>query len=189
MRSYRELSDVELTDLLRSEDRHAFTEIYNRYWKKLFTAASNKLDDLQQAEDIVQQIFITIWNRRTVLDIKSSLASYLAVSVKYRILKQLSENFKQKKAGDSTAQAAALEVLDNSTQEWLEFLEIKERLSILVDGLPEKCKFIFQLSRDKGYTRKQIATELNISEKTVEWYLGKAIKSLRSGLKSFFISL
>ena len=79
MRSYKKLSDAELTDLIRSEDRHAFTEIYNRYWKKLFTTAANKIDDLHEAEDIVQQIFITIWNRRTQLEIKTTLGAYLAV--------------------------------------------------------------------------------------------------------------
>lgn len=189
MRSYEKFSDIELTDLLKSEDKYAFTEIYNRYWKKLFTAAANKIHDLQEAEDIVQQIFITIWNRRTVLDIKSSLGSYLSVAVKYRILKQLSENFKQKQYGDDAGQTAALQVLDDSTQEWLEFVEVQERLTILIEALPEKCQLIFKLSRNNGYSRKQIATTLNLSEKTVEWYLGKAIKSLRAGLKSFFISL
>lgn len=183
------LSDIDLVLLLKNGDRAAFTEIYNRYWKKLFIAAANKVGHLEEAEDIVQQLFINIWNRKAELEIKSSLSSYLSVAVKYRVLKQLNERYKHKHFSDEAAEAVLLEIIDNSTQQWLDFQEVTERLSILVDALPEKCKLIYQLSRDKGYSHKQIAAALGLSEKTVEWYIGKALKFLKAGLKSFFLSL
>lgn len=189
MRSYKKLSDAELTDLIRSEDRHAFTEIYNRYWKKLFTTAANKIDDLQEAEDIVQQIFITIWNRRTQLEIKTTLGAYLAVSVKYRVFKSIDKTSKRQDFSDEAANAALLEIADDATRQWLEFQEVSAKLEVLIAALPEKCRLVFKLSREKGLTQKQIAKELSISENTVEAHMGKAIRSLKAGLKSFFLTL
>ena len=189
MAIYSKHTDQELIALLNRGDQTAFTEIYNRYWKKMFTVAANKIDDLQEAEDIVQQVFITIWKRREVLVIKSSLDSYLAVSVKYRVIKSLDKSLKDVHFSGDAATSALLEVADDSTRQWLEFQEIKDRLEILVDKLPEKCKLIYQLSRDKGYTTKQISEELSISEKTVEGHMTNALKALRTGLKSFFLTL
>jgi RNA polymerase sigma-70 factor (family 1) len=189
MAMYSAHSDQELLDLLKKDDEAAFTEIYNRYWKKLFTAASNKLDDLAEAEDIVQQVFITIWNRRAVIEITSSLASYLAVAVKYHVFKSLDKNFKRRQFAGDDAAAAILEIADDSTRQWLEFQEVRERLGLLVAALPDKCRLVYQLSREQGHSQKQIAAELDISEKTVEAHMGKAIKSLKAGLKSFFVTL
>jgi RNA polymerase sigma-70 factor (ECF subfamily) len=189
MAAYGAYTDQELTALLKQGDRMAFTELYNRYWKKLFTAAANKIDDLQEAEDIVQQIFISIWNRREVLVINSSLASYLAVSVKYRILKSLDKSFKEMHYGDEAATAALLEVPDDSTREWLDFQEVNEQLNMLVEKLPEKCRLVYKLSREQGYTQKQISEQLNISAKTVEGHITHAIKSLKTGLRNFFLTL
>jgi len=189
MKEYGKLSDLELIGLLRQDDQAAFTEIYNRYWKKLYTAAANKLTDFNEAEDIVQKIFITIWNRRTAIEIKSSLASYLAVSVKYHVFKSLDRSFRQKHFSDKKAADAILEISDDSTQQWLEFQEIRKTLESLVAELPEKCRLVYQLSREQGYSQKQIATELDISEKTVEAHMSRALKTLKTGLRSFFITL
>ncbi|MES2456132.1 MAG: RNA polymerase sigma-70 factor [Bacteroidota bacterium] len=182
-------TDIELVELLRSGNRNAFTEIYNRYWNKLFTAAANKLEDFQAAEDIVQQLFITIWDRREVLQINSSLEAYLSVAVKYRVLKALARQFREKHLSDEATEAVLAEIPDNSTQQWLEFEELRARLSILIDALPEKCQTVYRMSRDQGLSQKQIAEKLEVSEKTVEWHISNALKALRSGLKSFFLTL
>ncbi len=189
MMDYSEHTDRQLIALLNAGDKLAFTTIYNRYWKRLFTAAANKVDDLQEAEDIVQQLFITIWDRRRVLEITSSLESYLAVAVKYRVLKSLDRSFKRQHFSDEAANAALGEVEDDSMQQWLEFQEIKARLNVLVDALPEKCQLVYRLSREQGHSQKEIAEELNVSEKTVEWHMSKALKVLRTGLKGFFLTL
>ena len=88
MYNYDILDDKELIVLLQKNDRNAFTEIYNRYWKKLFSVAANKIKDLPEAEEIVQDIFVSIWNRRDNLTVIDTLSSYLAVSVKYRVIKR-----------------------------------------------------------------------------------------------------
>ncbi len=189
MLDYSNHTDQELTALLKSGDHSAFTEIYNRYWNILFISAANKLEDFHEAEDIVQQLFITIWNRRKVLEITSSLRSYLSVAVKYRVLKSLSKNFREKTFSDETAEAALSELEDDSTQQWLEFQEIRARLNVLIDEMPEKCQMVYRMSRELGMSQKQIASKMGLSEKTVEWYMSRALKALKLGLKNFFLTL
>lgn len=185
MSSYSSYSDCELLDLIRSGDRIAFSEIYNRYWKKIFTVAANKVGQPEEAEEIVQDIFISLWNRREEIIITTSLNAYLAVSVKYRVIKILAKrNLYHKYAVHSQS---VLSGTTNSTEDWLEFQELKSRLQILVANLPEKCRLIYKASREKGFSQKQIAEEFGISEKTVEAHIGKALKMLRTGLGQIFL--
>lgn len=186
---YQSYGDQELLRLLKDNDHAAFTEIYNRYWKKLFALAAHKLANLNEAEDIVQNMFITIWKRRAVIEVTVSLNSYLAVAVKYHVMKALNKRFKRKTSCEDQATMEILELADHSTEEWLDFQEIAKRLNVLIDALPDKCKLVYKLNREKGYSQKQIAEELNISEKTVEAHMSKALRSLRTGLRNFFITL
>nr|WP_295934935.1 RNA polymerase sigma-70 factor [uncultured Dyadobacter sp.] len=185
--SLAQYTDHELLGLMRSGQESGFTEIYNRYWKRLLVIAANKTGDLDEAEEIVQDIFVSLWNRKAELQLTSSLNNYLAVSVKYRVIKSLAkQNLKSRFGDDRTFH---YDLIDDSTQEWLEFEELQQRLSELVAGLPEKCRLVYQLSRESGYSQKQIAQELGISEKTVEAHLGKALKTLRTGLNQLLLSL
>jgi len=185
---YNKYNDQELIGHLKSDDHAAFAEIYKRYWKKLFTIAANKVDDFSEAEDIVQQLFVTIWERRAELEIYS-LSSYLAVAVKYRVFKSLAKTSQTEHFASETLATQVLEIADNSTQDWLEFQEVKLRLDQLIAELPEKCRLVYQLSREQGYSQKQVAEKLNLSERTIQAHMNRAYKTLKTGLKSFFIAL
>jgi len=185
MYNYTILDDKELTGLLQNGDELAFTEIYNRYWTKLFAVAANKISDLDEAEEIVQDIFVSLWKRRNELETINTLGPYLAVSVKYRVIKVLAKRSHQQKYSDYTQHIASL--TDDTTQQWLDFEELRGRLAAFVADLPEKCRLVYRLSRESGFSQKQIATELGISEKTVEAHLGKALKTLRTRLSSFLL--
>ena len=185
MHNYDILDDRELTGLLKLNDRDAFEEIYNRYWKKLFTIAANKIKDLDDAEEIVQDIFVALWNRRENLCISNALNSYLAVSVKYRVIKTLDKRSHAQKYSNYAKEVIGL--IDNSTEEWLEFEELRSKLSEFVAELPQKCQLVFKLSRESGFSQKRIAEELGIAEKTVEAHLTKALKTLRARLSQFLL--
>lgn len=186
MGQYKNFTDAELVATLKTGDKNAFTEIYDRYWDKLFSMAGHKLDQLEDAEEVVQNIFISLWNRRTTLNITGTLNSYLAVSVKYRVIKVLEKQYNQKKYAHSLKKQQGL---DDSTREWLEFTELKAQLEQLVKGLPDKCQLVYRMSREEGFSQKEIAGKLDISEKTVEAHLGKALKTIRSGLNAFISAL
>jgi RNA polymerase sigma-70 factor (ECF subfamily) len=179
MTAYKTFSDIALVAALKQDDKAAFAEIYERYWDKLFSVAAHKLEQLEDAEEVVQNIFISLWNRRLSLNITGSLNNYLAVSAKYRVIKMLEKKLNQKKYTNSLGNER---LLDDSTQEWLEFMELKGQLEQLITGLPEKCQLVYRLSREQGFSQKEIAGQLGISEKTVEAHLGKAIKTIRTGL-------
>lgn len=186
MKSHKNFTDLELVVALKLDDKSAFEEIYNRYWDKLFSIAAHKLDQLEDAEEVVQNIFISLWNRRVVLNITSTLNSYLAVSVKYRVIKVLEKQYHQRKYADSLG---ASQRIDDSTQEWMEFTELKVQLEHLIMKLPDKCQLVYRMSREEGFSQKEIAGKLDISEKTVEAHLGKALKTIRSGLNLFIAML
>jgi RNA polymerase sigma-70 factor (family 1) len=183
MTVYNLLDDVQLLALLNNDDETAYTEIYYRYWEKLFIVARNKLGNLSEAEELVQDIFLDIWNRRSTLQLTSTLAAYLAVSVKYKVINMMARrNLKQRYTISLSNQPFDI---DNSTEHWLTFEELKARIGKLVADLPERCRLVYRLSRENGMSQKEIASQLNIAEKTVESHLSKAIHTLRTALQSF----
>lgn len=187
MNPYADFDDKQLLACLKADDESAYVELYNRYWQKLFSIAANKLNNLAEAEELVQDIFLNIWNRRAELEIRSAVSSYLAVCVKYNVINVLAKRNKQYRyvryATQNTPEG------DHSTENWLQFEELKERLAKLVAGLPEKCRLIFRLSREQGLSQKEISARLNISEKTVESHLTKALRTLRLSLEQFILLL
>ncbi|MFB2117886.1 RNA polymerase sigma-70 factor [Parapedobacter sp. 2B3] len=182
----KQQTDNELLALLATGDESSFEALYQRYWKKMFVIASNRLDHPEDAEEIVQDIFASLWHRRATLKQHLNLPVYLAVSVKYRIIKVLGKQRLQQRYVDSLP---ADNRTDDSTQEWLAFDELQEQLAVYVAQLPEKCRLVFRLSREEGLSQKQIAAKLGIAEKTVESHLAKAFKVLRTKLASFMFTL
>jgi RNA polymerase sigma-70 factor (ECF subfamily) len=182
------LSDDTLARLLQEGDNAAFTEIYTRYWNKLFSVASNKLDhDLELAEELVQDIFLDLWQRRETLEIRGRLSLYLAAAMKYKVIDARLKKRRIKAYAENLAIQAPDG--DTTTEKQVSFDELKDRLSVLVSDLPEKCRLVYKLSKEAGYSQKEIARHLSISEKTVESHLARAIKSLRLGLKNFLTHL
>lgn len=174
------LDEKELLPRLQQSDENAFTEIYNHYWKKLFCVAAHKLHNLAEAEEVVQDIFLELWKRRAELNIATCLNAYLAVCVKYKVIDLLAKRARQLRHRQYTSQQTHLP--DPSPEQVLQFETLKEQLLKETAKLPGKCRLVFQLSREEGYSHKHIAKHLGISEKTVESHLSKALRNLRTGL-------
>lgn len=185
MRHLEGFSDSELLAMLRRHDQHAFNELYNRYWEKLFNAAYKRLKNVEAAEEAVQDLFTDIWLRRERIDIRQDLPVYLFSAIKYLVIKQIHKN------GAKTAFVYNRENIftesDNSTEESLIANDLQAHLERRVELLPVKCKEIYHLSRDEHQSNKDIARQLNISEKTVENQISKALKRLRASLNSLFL--
>jgi len=177
-------TDPELLQLLQEDDDDAFTAIYLRYWDRLTAVAMNRLGSLEEAREVVQEVFCNLWRRREQLEIDHSLNTYLAAAVKYEVFKRFAVKSRHRRLRQQALdgwQEAAEDILDK-----LHANELQSELFSLVKALPEKCRIVFQLSRDKGYTQKQIASELGIAEKTVEAHLSSALRKLRVGLSHLF---
>ncbi|WP_432713872.1 RNA polymerase sigma-70 factor [Pedobacter sp.] len=180
VKKYSVCNDLEIIRYIKKDDCSAFTELYNRYWEKLLVVSLNRLNNLEAAQEIVQDVFTSIWERRSELDIKSTVSSYLAVAVKYRVIDLLaSKAYKVKK---TEIQEAILSGFEPSVEEQYFEKELIKRIEETIQNLPEKCQLVFRLSRESGLTYKQIAEKLKISEKTVEAHMSKALKELRLNL-------
>jgi len=187
MTVYSSYSDTELLHFLHLEDESAFTEIYNRYWQVLFNVAANKTNNLAEAEELVQDIFLDIWKRRLTIDISSNLRAYLAVALKYRVINLMARRQRRWQYEQYTGKK--MSIADHSTEQWLGFDELQGRIAALVAELPEKCRVVYQLSKESGYSQREIALHLNISEKTVEAHISRALKVLRTGIRFFLFFL
>lgn len=171
-------TDEALLDLIRvKNDRVAFSELYNRYWEKIFLMAVNALNSKEEAEECVQDIFCSIWNRRETLKLKYSLYTYLAVAVKYRVINILDRAF-HKRGPAQNLDCYENESYAPSAETLLLEKELFEKLENAIAQLPEKCRLVFKMSREELKTHKEIAAELNISPKTVNNHLTKALKDL-----------
>lgn len=177
------MTDTELLGLLRSGDRLAFTAIYKRYWKKLLHAAVQKTGDFMEAENLVQDVFVSLWNRRESIELRGSFAAYLSVSVKYRVINWLDRQRSISLYGADNQ--LAFDPLDNATQEYLDLSHLRDRLELLVNELPARAQLVFRLSHEQGYSHREIADELDMSEKAVNAHLVRSRKSLRLRLGSF----
>ncbi|NGM61603.1 RNA polymerase sigma-70 factor [Sphingobacterium sp. SGG-5] len=175
MSSYTNFEDHELLASIKSGDEGAFTEIYNRYWESLYRSAFHVLKDRDVCMDVLQEVFIWIWNHRTQLQV-TSLKSYLYGAVKYKIANSIRDG----KTRGNLYHAAHASIPDTSfVDSSVEVAELKLIIQQFTEGLPDRCKEVFHLSRSQQLNNKEIASKLNISEKTVENQLTIALKRLR----------
>lgn len=181
MNSYHQYQDAELLHLLGQDDQEAFTELYERFWKKLFGIAYNRLQEITAAEDVVHDVFAALWAGRHRIKIEQ-LENYLATATKYAVLSQVRKITQQRKYLGSQQQVSLYEIPVESS---LHFKKILEIIKTEVEKLPDSCRLIFKCSREQGKPIKQIASELNISHKTVENQLNKALKHLKLATRHF----
>ncbi|MNY12162.1 RNA polymerase sigma factor [compost metagenome] len=178
-----DFQDTELLRLLRLGNEQALTEIYKKYWKKLYLAAHRMLNDSQTCEDIVQNIFVKIWNKREDLIISGSVIAYLTAWMRYEVFKQIRSGNIREDIFDDLQERVAYQSESGN----LEYKELVERINTVVGGLPEKCREVYLLSREKNLSHKEIARELNISTKTVENHITRALTQLRVSLGDVLI--
>lgn len=171
--------DADLLELLRLDDRKAFEILYEKYSPKLYYAAYNLFRDKDVCEDLVQELFIDLWAKRSELKI-ASLEWYLKVAIKNRVLVYI-------RTQRATLDVSAIEALAErySADSRLLQHDISRVLEDNVAQLPEKCRQIFTLSRKEYLSNKEIATRLGISIKTVENQMTIALRYLRSGLTDY----
>lgn len=181
------LTDHQLLALLKEGHEGAFTQLYDKYWKRLFITAANKLSDLYVAEELVQDIFSDLWIRKEVLEVNGELHTYLAVALKYKVINHQVRRKRERAYRQEVSHR--LNQADDSTERYLEFEELKNNLALLVNQLPTRCQLTYKLSREEGLSHKEIAHELAISEKAVEHNLHRAKKSLKAGLNDLLAIL
>jgi RNA polymerase sigma-70 factor (family 1) len=186
MELYKTLTDEELVVLITKDNAQAFRLLYNRYWKRMLAKAYTQLQSYTLAEEVVQDAFINFWKRRHKIELKYRFHTYIASVVKYEVMAQLAKKNRQHLYIDDLSIPA---IQDHSTQNWLDFDELKSQIDGLIHTLPSKCQLVFKLSREQGLSDKQISENLEISRKTVEAHISKALKTLRLSINNFLTTL
>jgi len=181
--SYNMLSDQELTALLNEGDQLAFTEIYRKYWEKIYSSAYRRLKDKEQCQDIVQNVFAALWDRRSEVIIKG-LSAYLHTAIRFQIIKYVTRKPQNAELIESFENLISSPVqTDNQVFE----KEIIELLDLYIAALPRKRKEIFLLYHLEGISTSQIAEKLGISQKTVQNQINTVNQALRIRLQNLLI--
>lgn len=157
-------------------DQSSFEELFRTYFTPLMLFARKFLVNEDDAREVVHKVFISLWERREDMDVSSSLKSYLFTSVHNRSLNVIRD---RKKFSDEELPEVAGD-WDVSTQ--IESMELEEKIREAIQSLPEKCRQIFELNRFEGLKYSEIAQQLDISVKTVENQMSKALRILREKL-------
>ncbi|WP_028666488.1 RNA polymerase sigma-70 factor [Runella zeae] len=173
------LTDIELLQLIKNHNQAAFESLYRLYWKRLYDFVYVKTHDGNVAEEIVQDLFVTLWEKRDSLLIHN-IQSYLFASARNRII-----DYYRQKTFDELDNVEVEDVNDYPI--FLE--ELQQALQEAVEKLPPKTKEVFRLNRFEGQSTRQIANRLQLTERAVEYHITQALRTLKTLLKEFLISV
>ncbi|MEM8937981.1 MAG: RNA polymerase sigma-70 factor [Bacteroidota bacterium] len=156
-----------------------FKKAYDTYSDKLFGMCIKRVGHVDIAKDIVQEVFKSLWEKRNTLKPDGSLENYLITATKYKLI-----DYYRRTQRNQTVEIRETELsTDTSFEEKLVFEEVKHKAINAIRSLPSKAREVFLLSRNHGLTNKQIAIQLSISEKTVEYHMSRALKVMKHHLK------
>lgn len=190
MGRYSKYSDKELTDLLKSGDQSAFTEIYNRYWSVMYAHVYKMLRDREEAKDVIQEIFSKLWLKATEIRSNQNLAGLLYVAARNRVLNLMEQNRVRNDYVKSIA--SFISEIDPSAIDHVDEKKLTQIIEQEILNLPPKMREIFEMSRKENLSHKEIAEKLNISDQTVKKQVQNALKIIRpkiSNLSIFVLAL
>lgn len=176
---YKNHSDAQLIALLIEDDQVAFDELYERYFSRLFNYTYEKTGDRFTAQEVVQELFINLWQQRKRIAVFGTVSAYIFASAKHLIIDQYRKQAIRTRHADLFTTAQVL--ISDQTEEQVRVNELQENYERFLLQLPDKCRQVFTLSR-QGFANREIADQLSISEKTVEQHITKALRLLRQHL-------
>lgn len=174
---YRKNSDQELLSLLKEGDQSAFAEIYYRYWSLLYMHALKMLRNEEDARDVVQELFTTLWGKAGAISSGDNLAGFLYISVRNKVLDLIAHQ----KVRNSHLESLGL-FLEQHQDTVFDALSQKDLMAILdkeIEQLPPKMKAVFKMRIKNHMSYKEIAEKLDVSDKTVKKQVNNAIKIIK----------
>jgi len=175
-------SDQELLAALAEGDKKVFENLFHQYYTALCRFSLRHVGSQEVAEEMVQEVFLYIWDKRATLNITTSLKAYLYTAVRNQSINRV----KSEQSKMMVHSAYSSDRLENqlSAENELDLPVLQKIVAQGIESLPNRCRAIFNLSRNAGMTYAEIAQELNISVKTVEAQMGIALKKLKVHLSN-----
>jgi RNA polymerase sigma-70 factor (ECF subfamily) len=167
-------------------DQVKFEQLFRTHFVHLSNFANQYIEDTDACKDIVQRVFINLWEKRQQIDPQKSIVSYLFTSVRNRCLNHIRDH-KKYRSQLLDLDCADLEIAIEDDDHFLE--ELQGQIQLALEALPDKCRLVFEMSRFQDMKYKDIAQQLDISEKTVEAHMSKALRSLRERLGRYLTLL
>ncbi|HLT75095.1 MAG TPA: RNA polymerase sigma-70 factor [Ohtaekwangia sp.] len=177
-------NDEVLLEGLRRGDANAFELIFRKYWRELYLVAKAKLYSHDDAEEIIQSIFSNLWEKRSTLLIHD-LGHYLHTSVKNRIINYIRDNITKETYW--ARYAVFLPKHEDNATHAVDLDELEKAIETALQSLPEKSREVFHLSRVEGKSTAEIANQLSLSQKAIEYHLTKSLKNLKVILRDHIL--
>ncbi|MFW5699279.1 MAG: RNA polymerase sigma-70 factor [Bacteroidota bacterium] len=177
------LEEKELITGLQNGNEQVFETMFRKYYERLCNYANTFLDDIDEAEETVQKTFLMIWEKRTGIAIHTSLKSYLYRAVHnncLNLLKHIKVKHEHRREVGHTGNKGHDEVTEGIIG-----VELEQQIQKVIANMPEKCAMVFKMSRFENLTYAEIAGQLNISYKTVDNHMVRALRILRENLKEY----
>ena len=182
MNSDQSKTDKEILEIFSRNHDLGMELMFKKYFALVSTIVYRILNDSILAEDIAQEVFLSVWKNRETININSSLKSYLLRAARNKSLNYIRDNKVKTSAGEEMPDVPDF---TPSVEAEMEGKDLRKRVTQLIDMLPERCRYTFVLSRFENLTYKEIAREMGTSEKTVENQISKALQFLKAGLANF----
>ena len=177
------LSGQELADALHKGDKVMFGQVFEIYYERLCNYANTFLNNIEEAEEMVQGMFLILWEKRETIEIHTSVKSYLYQAVHNQSLNRIKHDKVRQTHADYVQYHDGY--IENSGDAKMIGDELEMKINEVVNSLPDQCRRVFQLSRFENYTYAEISQQLNISKKTIENHMGKALRIMREMLKDY----
>jgi RNA polymerase sigma-70 factor, Bacteroides expansion family 1 len=180
------IDEKAIMEQIRAGDQTAFDNLFRQYYRYLVVVAFRYLKDDHRAKDMVQEVFLDFWKRRDTIRIEQSIKAFLRRAVVNNCLSTLRKNQRidLKDSPDTN-----ISRLQDKVDQIYEYKELEEVVEAAVRSLPERCQLIFRMSRQENLSHKEIAEKLDISTKTIENQMTKALKIIREALKKYGLLL
>jgi len=178
-------SERDLQERIRAGDEGAFDSVFRAHYAQLVRMAQSVVREAALAEEIAQEVMLELWRRRESLQVEQTFRAYLIRSTRNRALNHIRH---QRIVAREAASAAVDPRTSPSAEEEVLGVELERAVREAIDGLPQNCREVFQLSREQGLKYAEIAAALEISIKTVEKRMGQALAELRERLAPWLSS-
>ena len=182
------MTDETLLSLLMQDDADAFAMLYRRHWEPMFLNAARVLSSREDGRDVVQEVFISLWDRRRTLNVTGSVLAYLQTSIKYMAIRFIRKNITRRDYLSRLTRAET-EASAADGEERVQLKEIQHVITHAVEHMPTKMREVYLLSREEQLSHNEIAEQLGISPETVKKHIQHALQLIRTAIANSPVSL
>ena len=181
MMEEQNLSNKMLMERIKKSNQKAFELLYDRFWEQMYTKAFSILKDEFKSKEFVQEVWISIWERRFEIE-NDNIEGYLFNALRFKIYNEFRNTKNKNVLIEDFIKSCKSDNISNNIDDVINLYETQYLITSLVEKLPKKCQEVFKLSRYDGLKNNEISKKLSISQRTVETHISNALKVLKNNI-------